>query len=44
MNQLLLFSYSYNSRDLYVENLRNATATDIYILRGDPTNETYEPT
>ncbi|MFT3870803.1 MAG: family 78 glycoside hydrolase catalytic domain [Nibricoccus sp.] len=28
---------------LYVENLRRAKATDIYIVRGNPAGETYEP-
>jgi hypothetical protein len=28
---------------IYTENLRGATQTDTYILRGDPTGEIYEP-
>ncbi|CAF0783806.1 unnamed protein product [Adineta ricciae] len=32
-----------SSEQLYVENLRSATQTDTYILRGDPNGELYEP-
>ncbi|CAF1345761.1 unnamed protein product [Adineta ricciae] len=32
------------TRNLYIENLRNATASDIYILRGEPLGDIYEPT
>jgi hypothetical protein len=28
---------------IYTENLRGATQTDNYILRGDPNGEIYEP-
>lgn len=49
---LLLFSYSIyklinfsqSTRDIYTENLRRATASDTYILNGNPTSEIYEPT
>ncbi|UJR34539.1 hypothetical protein I4U23_027316 [Adineta vaga] len=32
------------THNLNIENLRNATASDIYVLRGDPLGEVYEPT
>ena len=35
------FSQSYGG--LYTENLRSATQSDTYILRGDPEGEIYEP-
>ncbi len=31
------------TRNIYIENLRNAAASDTYTLRGDRANETYEP-
>ncbi|CAF1475050.1 unnamed protein product [Adineta ricciae] len=33
-----------SARNIYTENLRAATASDTYVLRGDPTGEVYEPT
>lgn len=35
------FRQSYGG--IYTENLRGATQTDNYILRGDPNGEVYEP-
>jgi hypothetical protein len=32
-----------SSGGIYVENLRSATQSDIYILRGDAKGEIYEP-
>ncbi len=40
---LLIISLSHATRNIYTENLREATASDTYILRGDPISETYEP-
>ncbi len=41
-NELKLFSVA--TRDIYTENLRQAAASDTYVLNGHPTGETYEPT
>lgn len=38
------FVSSHSSRNINTESLYEATAADTYILRGDPANETYEPT
>ncbi len=35
---------SHDTRNIYTENLREATASDIYVLRGDLISEVYEPT
>lgn len=35
------FSQSYGG--IYTDNLRGATQSDTYILRGDPDGEIYEP-
>lgn len=35
---------SHATRNIFVENLRTAAATDLYVLHGDPSNEIYEPT
>ncbi|CAF0899842.1 unnamed protein product [Adineta steineri] len=37
-------SYNHDTRNIYTENLREATASDTYILRGDLLFEVYEPT
>lgn len=37
-------SSGHATRNIYTENLRHATASDIYILRGDLIDEIYEPT
>jgi len=36
--------FSHSTGNIYTENLRKATASDTYILRGDPVSEVYEPT
>jgi len=36
--------FSVSTRDIYTENLRQAAASDTYVLRGDPAGEIYEPT
>ena len=40
----MLFFPSQSYGGTYIENLRGATQSDTYILRGDPAGETYEPT
>ncbi|CAF3787848.1 unnamed protein product [Rotaria magnacalcarata] len=37
-------STNHSARNIYTENLRDATASDTYVLRGDLINEIYEPT
>ncbi|CAF1241697.1 unnamed protein product [Rotaria sp. Silwood1] len=39
-----VISTNQSARNIYTENLREATASDTYVLRGDPVNEIYEPT
>ncbi len=39
-----IYIFSRSTRNIYTENLRNALASDTYVLRGDSLNETYEPT
>ena len=39
-----VFIPSQSTRNVFTENLELATATDIYILRGDRLSEIYEPT
>lgn len=36
--------YGPEDGNIYVANLRSAKATDVYVLRGDPDGETFEPT
>lgn len=38
---MIIFSHSY--QEIYTENLLGATQSDAYVLRGDPSGETYEP-
>ncbi len=39
-----IYCFSRSTRNIYTENLGQATASDTYILRGDPVSEIYEPT
>ncbi|CAF1175379.1 unnamed protein product [Rotaria sordida] len=39
-----VISTKQSARNIYTENLREATASDTYVLRGDPVYEIYEPT
>jgi hypothetical protein len=39
-----IYVFSVSTRDIYIENLRQAAASDTYVLRGDPVGEIYEPT
>jgi len=39
-----MIGFSHATRNIYTENLHNATASETYILRGDPAGEIYEPT
>jgi hypothetical protein len=36
--------FSVSTREIWVENLRQATASDTYVLRGSSNGEIYEPT
>ncbi|CAF2815602.1 unnamed protein product [Rotaria sp. Silwood2] len=38
-----VISTNHSARNIYTENLRDATAADTYVLRGDSVNEIYEP-
>ncbi len=38
------FVFSRSTRNIYTENLREALASDTYVLRGDPVSEVFEPT
>ncbi len=42
--KIKVFCFSRSSRNIYTENLRRATASESYILRGEPAGEVYEPT
>ena len=41
---VIVCRFSRSTRNIYTENLRQATASDSYILRGDLAGEVYEPT
>ena len=41
---IYVYNFSVSTRNIYTENLRDATASDAYILYGDPEGEIYEPT
>ena len=44
INDKYIYVFSHSTRNIYTENLREATAFDTYVLRGDPAYEIYEPT
>jgi hypothetical protein len=41
---MIIHFSSHATRNIYTENLRDATASDTYVLRGDLIGEVYEPT
>ncbi len=43
LNKFIIHDFRQAHGGIYTENLRGATQTDNYILRGDPNGEVYEP-
>jgi alpha-L-rhamnosidase len=43
LNKYIIYDFRQAHGGIYTENLRGATQTDNYILRGDPNGEIYEP-